>query len=70
MNGSLVYGLHAVRAVLTSRPADVLRLSIAATRDDARVRELREIAAARGLRPVESTTAALDQETGGAITIF
>ena len=66
MSGSIVYGLHAVRAVLTRRPADVLRLSIAAARDDARVRELREIAAARGLRPVDSTTAALDQETGGA----
>ena len=66
MSGSLVYGLHAVRAVLTRRPADVLRLSIVAARDDARVRELREIAAARGLRPVEATTGALDQETGGA----
>ena len=41
-------------------------LSIAAARDDARVRELREIAAARGLRPTDATTAALDQETGGA----
>jgi len=66
VNGSLVYGLHAVRAVLTRRPGDVQRLSIAAARDDVRVRELREIAAARGLRPVEATTAALDQETGGA----
>ncbi len=66
MSGSLVYGLHAVRAVLTRRPQDVLRLSVAAARDDARVRELREIAAARGIRPVDATTAALDQETGGA----
>lgn len=61
-----MYGLHAVRAVLTRRPGDVLKLTIAAARDDARVRELREIAAARGLRPLEATAAALDAATGGA----
>jgi len=66
VSGPIVYGLHAVRAVLTRRPGDVLKLTIAATRDDARVRELREIAAARGLRPLESTAAALDAATGGA----
>ncbi|HTL50615.1 MAG TPA: 23S rRNA (guanosine(2251)-2'-O)-methyltransferase RlmB [Steroidobacteraceae bacterium] len=66
MSGPIVYGLHAVRAVLTRRPGDVLKLTIAAARDDARVRELREIAAARGLRPLESTAAALDAATGGA----
>ena len=66
MSGSIVYGLHAVRAVLARRPEDVLRLSIAAARDDARVRELRELAAARGVKPAGATTAALDQETGGA----
>jgi 23S rRNA (guanosine2251-2'-O)-methyltransferase len=66
VSGSLVYGLHAVRAVLARRPGDVLRLSIAAARDDARVRELRELAAARGIRPAPASPETLDQETGGA----
>jgi 23S rRNA (guanosine2251-2'-O)-methyltransferase len=66
VSGSLVYGLHAVRAVLARRPGDVLRLSIAAARDDARVRELREAAAARGIRPAAASAESLDQETGGA----
>ncbi len=66
MSGSLVYGLHAVGAVLARRPGDVLRLSIAAARDDARVRKLRELAAGCGVKVVAATPAALDAETGGA----
>jgi 23S rRNA (guanosine2251-2'-O)-methyltransferase len=66
VSGSLVYGLHAVRAVLARRPKDVLRLSIAATRDDSRMRELREIASAQGVRPVPASAESLDRETGGA----
>ncbi len=66
MSGSLVFGLHAVRAVLARRPKDVLRLSIAAARDVARVRELRELAAAQGVVPAAASTEALDRETGGA----
>jgi 23S rRNA (guanosine2251-2'-O)-methyltransferase len=66
VSGSLVFGLHAVRAVLARRPKDVLRLSIAAARDDARVRELRELAAAQGVAPVAVSAEALDRETGGA----
>lgn len=66
MSGSIVYGLHAVRAVLNRRPQDVTRLSIAAARDDARVRELRELAASRGVKATGATAASLDQETGGA----
>jgi 23S rRNA (guanosine2251-2'-O)-methyltransferase len=66
VSGSIVYGLHAVRAVLTRRPEDVLRLSVAAGRDDARMRELRQLAESRGLKPRPAAAAALDQETGGA----
>ena len=66
MSGSLVFGLHAVRAVLARRPRDVLRLSIAAARDDARVRDLRELAAVQGIAPVSVAAEALDRETGGA----
>jgi 23S rRNA (guanosine2251-2'-O)-methyltransferase len=66
VSGSLVYGLHAVRAVLERRPGDVLRLSVAAARDDARMRGLRELAAARGLKAQQASTESLDAETGGA----
>jgi len=66
MSGSIVYGLHAVRAVLNRRPQDVTRLSIAAARDDARVRELREFAAKQGVKATSAAAEALDQETGGA----
>jgi 23S rRNA (guanosine2251-2'-O)-methyltransferase len=66
MSGALVYGLHAVRAVLARRPQDVARLAIAAGRDDARIRELRELASARGIRPASVAAVVLDQETGGA----
>ena len=66
MSGSIVYGLHAVRAVLNRRPKDVIRLSIAAGRDDARIRELRELAASRGVKATGAMTESLDQETGAA----
>jgi 23S rRNA (guanosine2251-2'-O)-methyltransferase len=66
VSGSLVYGLHAVRAVLERRPGDVLRLSVAAARDDARVRELRDFAAAHGVKAAAANPASLDAETGGA----
>jgi len=64
--GSVVYGLHAVRAVLTRRPGDVTRLSLAQGRDDQRMRELREFASARGVKAAAVPMATLDQETGGA----
>jgi 23S rRNA (guanosine2251-2'-O)-methyltransferase len=66
VSGSLVFGLHAVRAVLAQRPQDVLRLSIAAARDDARMRNLCHFAAARGITPAAASVEALDRETGGA----
>lgn len=66
MSEAIVYGLHAVAAVLERRPRDVLRLAIAGHRDDARMRELRALAGKQGVRAVESSTAALDEETGGA----
>jgi 23S rRNA (guanosine2251-2'-O)-methyltransferase len=66
VSGSLVFGLHAVRAVLERRPQDVLRLSIVSARDDARMRELRLFAAAQGILPAAASAEALDRETGGA----
>jgi 23S rRNA (guanosine2251-2'-O)-methyltransferase len=46
----LVYGLHAVRAVIDRAPERVLELWMAEPRQDARVRELRELAQAAGLK--------------------
>lgn len=66
MSGPIVYGLHAVLAVLKRRPQDVTRLSIAAARDDARVRELRELAASKGIKASSATAESLERETGGA----
>jgi 23S rRNA (guanosine2251-2'-O)-methyltransferase len=66
VSGALVFGLHAVRAVLARRPKDVLRLSIAAARDDARMRELRDFAVAQGISPAAASAESLDRETGGA----
>lgn len=64
--GSIVWGLHAVRALVERRPQDVVRLCLAQGRDDQRMRELRELAAKQGIRPVGVPMAALDQETGAA----
>ena len=66
MSGPIVYGLHAVQAVLERRPQDVTRLSIAAARDDARVRHLRELAVSKGIKATGATAESLDRETGGA----
>jgi 23S rRNA (guanosine2251-2'-O)-methyltransferase len=67
MSGSaLVFGLHAVKAVLERRPGDVLRLACADRRDDARLRALLELAEARGLRASRIPAEELDRETGGA----
>jgi len=66
VSGERVFGLHAVRAVLARRPKDVLRLSIAAARDDLRMRGLRELAAAQGVVPAAASAESLDRETGGA----
>jgi 23S rRNA (guanosine2251-2'-O)-methyltransferase len=51
-----VFGLHAVRALLMRAPERVLRLRLAAGRDDARVRELSELAKRHGV-PVERADA-------------
>jgi 23S rRNA (guanosine2251-2'-O)-methyltransferase len=51
-----IFGLHAVRALLMRAPDRVLRLKLAAGRDDARVRELAELAERHGL-PVERANA-------------
>jgi 23S rRNA (guanosine2251-2'-O)-methyltransferase len=48
---SLVFGLHAVRALLTRSPGRVRRMFIDARRDDARMREILQLAQAAATRP-------------------
>lgn len=48
----IIYGLHAVRAILTRHPERVLGLKIMRGREDSRARELETLAARQG-RPVE-----------------
>ena len=51
-----VFGLHAVRALLLRHPQRILRLRLAAEREDPRLRELVELAKRHG-RPVERVPA-------------
>jgi len=55
-NVETIFGLHAVRALLLRQPERVLRLKLATRRDDARVRELTELARRHGC-PVERADA-------------
>ena len=63
---AIIYGLHAVRALLARRPLDVIRLLLAEGRDDARQRELRRLAAERGATVQAAATAELDRLCDGA----
>ena len=66
-NVETIFGLHAVRALLMRRPERILRLRLAAGRDDPRVRELLELAQRHG-RPVERAEAReLNQLLGEAV---
>ena len=62
---SIVYGPHAVRAVLMRRPGDVLRLVLAPD-PDARQRELQKLAKEKGLALAIVPAAELDHLSGGA----
>ena len=44
-----IYGLHAVRAVLTRDPARVVQLTLADRRDDRRIAEIEALARAAGV---------------------
>ncbi len=60
----LVYGLHAVDAVIERAPLRLLELWVAAPRDDARVRRLKERAAAAGVRAQPVAAEALARLVG------
>jgi 23S rRNA (guanosine2251-2'-O)-methyltransferase len=62
---AIVYGPHAVRALLMRRPGDVIRLTLAQD-PDARQRELQRLAKEKGVQAVAATTVELDRLSGGA----
>jgi 23S rRNA (guanosine2251-2'-O)-methyltransferase len=62
----LVYGLHAVRAILSRHPERVLRVRIAERRDDPRARTIEELALQQG-RPVARADAATLREWVGDV---
>jgi 23S rRNA (guanosine2251-2'-O)-methyltransferase len=61
---TLVYGLHAIGAVIERAPERLLELWIAAPRDDARARRLRERAEAAGVRVQTAGSEALAKLVG------
>lgn len=63
---AIVYGPHAVRALLMRRPADVVRLTLTQDRDDARQRELQRLAKEKGLPVATAAGVELDRLCGGA----
>lgn len=64
---SLVYGVHAVRALLVGARARVLRVWLQQGRQDARVAEVIALATAAGIRVATRSAAELDRMTGEAV---
>jgi len=62
----LIYGFHAVTGKLRARPDTVQELYVDSGRDDARARELRQLAEGRGVRVRVVEGARLDAMVGGA----
>lgn len=65
--GSVVYGLHAVRSLLERQPGRVRQVWLQSGRDDARVAEIRRLAAERGVRVGGRPAAELDRLAGGGV---
>lgn len=62
-----IYGVHAVRALLIRRPERILRLRLAAARDDARMRELAALASRHGLTIDRANARELTQLLGDVV---
>ena len=67
MNEEIVYGQHAVRALLERRPADVRRVILQGGRDDRRAQELAELARTKGIAIESRPAAELDALAGGGV---
>jgi 23S rRNA (guanosine2251-2'-O)-methyltransferase len=61
---ALVFGIHSVRILLLQRPRRIARLVLQKDRDDARIRELQELAQERGIDVNWSSQAELDRTSG------
>jgi len=60
----LIYGLHAVRALLVRHPARVQQLRIAERREDSRTQELEQLARQHGIGITRVSAQALQQSLG------
>ncbi len=61
---SLVFGMHAVRALLSRSPGRVRRMFVDARRDDPRMREVLQLAQAGSIKPERVDAKALARATG------
>ena len=61
-----IYGLHAVRALLTRRPRAIARLYVQTGREDQRLKELLKLASGAGVAVESRAPGALSDLTGGA----
>ena len=61
-----IYGLHAVRALLTRRPQAVARLYVQSGREDQRLKELLKLAAGAGVAVESRAAGALSDLSSGA----
>lgn len=62
-----VYGLHAVRALLLRHPQRIVRLRLAAERDDPRIRELLELAGRHNLQTERAPAREFKELLGEAV---
>lgn len=67
MTEEVVYGLHAVRALLEKRPQAVRRLIVQANRGDRRATEIVELARAKGIAVETRSPQELDKLAGGGV---
>jgi 23S rRNA (guanosine2251-2'-O)-methyltransferase len=63
----LVYGIHAVRALLLRAPERVLALWLSDARDDARIQEIRALATGSGIATNSGTARTLERMAGAVV---
>jgi 23S rRNA (guanosine2251-2'-O)-methyltransferase len=64
---SLVWGIHAVRAVLSKQPKRVTQLFLQSGRDDARIEQLAKLATEQGVKVERRAARDLDQRAVGEL---
>jgi 23S rRNA (guanosine2251-2'-O)-methyltransferase len=61
-----IHGLHSVIARVRARPESIREVYVDATRDDARIKDLKQLLSTQGLRVMAVDSQRLDGMTGGA----